>query len=95
MNSAITNTRDLREALRHPYVWPGGYPIYLVLSDGEMLCHACAKTEYRQISQALRDHDHHSGWRPVSAEVLWESPDEPELCAHCNKTLKPAYGDDQ
>lgn len=90
----ITNTKELREAVRSPFAWPGGYPVYVVLSDGEMLCHACSRTEYREMSRALRDPAlTHSGWRPVGAEVLWEESEDsgPELCAHCGDPLETAY----
>jgi hypothetical protein len=89
----ITNTQELRASVRMPFAWPGGYPIYIVLSDGGMLCHACSRTEYREMSQALRDPAlRHSGWCPVAAEVLWEEGEEgPEPCAHCGKELEAAY----
>lgn len=88
----IRNTRDLRNAVRNPYAWPGGYPIYLTMQDGEMLCHDCVKVEYRSISAALRDPDpRHNPWRPLYAAALWENPEGAHTCAHCNTTLEPAY----
>lgn len=88
----ISNTKELRKALRTPYAWPGGYPMYIVLSDGGMLCRECARTEYREMSRALRDPRlYDSGWRPVAAVVLWEGPEE---CAHCNSPLEVAYPSD-
>ena len=41
----ITNTKELREAIRTPYAWPGGYKTIIILSDGEAICHECAKKE--------------------------------------------------
>lgn len=74
-----------------PYVWPGGYPIYLVLEDGEMPCWECLKTEYPSIVQAAKS-PNRTGWEPEGYIVLWET-EEPELCAHCSKELESAYGD--
>jgi len=82
--------RNVRRAIRQPYAWPGGYPVYVVLGDGGMLCPACARKEYRQISTATRDRDR-SGWEALGAEVYWEGP--PANCAHCDATLDSAYGD--
>ena len=35
----------VREAIRNPYAWPGGYPIYTVLYDGALLCATCARIQ--------------------------------------------------
>lgn len=82
---------DVKRAIRQPYAWPGGYPVYTVLSDGELLCAKCARSEFRQIVRAtkaqLRD-----GWQAAGAEILWEGS---ENCAHCNEVLPSAYGEVQ
>lgn len=79
----------VREFIRQPYAWPGGYPLVLVLSDGETLCATCARAEYRQISNATR-HNLRDGWRAAGVEVHWEG--EPEICAHCGRETESAYG---
>ena len=87
----IQTTRDLAAAYRHgPHAWPGGYPAYLIMADGETLCWACFRSEYGLIAEATRDHDN-SGWRPAALDVSWEGP--PEHCAHCSAELENAYGD--
>jgi hypothetical protein len=86
----ISTTQDLRQAIRNPYAWPGGYPTYIILYDGEYLCHECARENYKALSNALR-HRIDDGWRPVAHEVYWKGP--PEQCVHCNKSLESAYGD--
>lgn len=45
---------EVREFIRHPFAFPGGYPKVLIMQDGETLCATCAKAEYRQISNATR-----------------------------------------
>lgn len=77
--------------MRHgPYAWPGGYPMFFVMADGEALSFDAAKKERRCLLEALRDNDR-SGWRPVAFEVNWE--DEELLCAHTGKRIESAYGD--
>ena len=81
---------SVKRAIREPYAWPGGYPVYTVMYDGELLCPDCARAEFRQI---VRDTRLHVGcWQARGAEVLWESDTAP-MCCHCGKTLQTAYGD--
>ena len=68
---------DLRKAFRNgPYAWPGGYPCFFVLADGELLSFAAAKANRRRLIEALADYrtNRHelSGWRPVALEINWE-----------------------
>jgi len=86
--------RQVRQTIRHPYAWPGGYPVYVVLADGAMLCPTCARAEYRQLSDAAREPEYRTGWEPVAVEVLWEDNDGAERCGHCDRLLQSAYGPD-
>ena len=79
----------VREAVRHPYAWPGGYPVYVVLADGETLCAQCVRENYRAISQSTRRGDR-DGWAAAGADIFYEGR---EYCAHCSKELETAYGD--
>ena len=89
----IQNTRDLARAYRHgPHAWPGGYPAYLHMADGETLCWTCFRSEYGLIAQAARDQDDTGGWRPAALDVLWETTDGPDHCDHCSAELESAYG---
>ena len=83
--------KRIKQAILDEFAWPGGYPLFSLLSDGEILCPPCAKQEYRQLVQATKDHDN-SGWRPVAADINWE--DEDMQCCHCNGLLEPAYTKD-
>ena len=82
---------DLKSAL-DAYAWPGGYPVYAVMDDGESLCPSCARENVRLILSATHDRDIHSGWYFVGAQVNWE--DDSLYCAHCGKPLEPAYPPD-
>lgn len=81
---------QVREFIRQPYAWPGGYPQYLVMSDGECLCQTCAKENYRLISGATRD-NLRDGWQAEGVDINWES--DSLYCAHCNKQIESAYGE--
>ena len=84
------STRDFKEFVRHPYAWPGGYPLYAILSDGECLCKTCARTEAKHVIRAMRAGDG-SGWRAIAVDINWEDPDL--TCAHCNAPIESAYGE--
>ena len=87
--------RNLHVALKSAldaYAWPGGYPVYAVMDDGESLCPSCVRENVRLILSATHDRDIHSGWYFVGAQVNWE--DDSLYCAHCGKPLEPAYPPD-
>jgi hypothetical protein len=86
---ALSIMQDVKETIRKPFAWPGGYPRYVVLSDGEMLCRICARENFRAILRSTVYDYHDGGWRAAGASVLWEGF---ETCAQCNKALPSAYG---
>lgn len=81
---------QVREFARHPFAWPGGYPKVLVMQDGECLCSACARSEYRLISEATRGQAR-DGWAAVGVQLHMEGA--PLACAHCGKQIESAYGE--
>lgn len=89
MNRSAETMRNVREFIRQPCAWPGGYPKILVLNDGETICPDCARQEYRQISNATR-HRLRAGWQACAVDIHWEG--EPIMCAHCGKETESAYG---
>lgn len=70
---------------KEKYAWPGGYPLALLMSDGEILCPQCVAEEFSQISFAHR-HKLRDGWRPAGMVVL-ECQNNAETCAHCGKNM--------
>jgi hypothetical protein len=82
--------KDVKQAIRQPYAWPGGYPLHIVMSDGGCLCCDCAKREFlliaRSTIQGQRD-----GWNAAGIMVNWEDIDL--LCDHCGRTIESAYGE--
>jgi hypothetical protein len=69
-----------------PRAWPGGYPIYGLMDDGETLCFNCCKNE-----ENVHEGGDADGWRFETAYIYWEGPGI--ACAHCSAILESAYGD--
>jgi hypothetical protein len=87
----INSISDFRKAYRNgPYAWPGGYPLFWLTSDGGALSWAAAKSERRNILEAIRDCDD-SGWRIVALDVNWE--DGELYCDHTSERIESAYAD--
>ena len=83
---------DFRRDIRlGQYAWPGGYPRYFVMSDGEALSFKAAKAERRLILAAIRDHDSTGGWLPFGVDINWEDADL--HCAHTGEPIPSAYGE--
>ena len=83
-------TKELRQTLRHPFAWPGGYDLAIYLSDGERICHKCARENYRQIISSTRNKEQ-DGWAFGKVSVHWEGP--PEFCVQCGDEQESEYGD--
>lgn len=82
---------SVKHAARNVYAWPGGYPIVVVMADGECLCCKCARTEYRAIARATRDPYGNRDWRALGTELHMEGA--PIICAHCSAEIESAYGE--
>lgn len=95
--------REVKTALRDgPYAWPGGYPLYFLCDDGEALCFACVRKQWREVVSAhlrMRQcHGHRvprdiSQWLVVAIDTNWEDPDL--RCAHCDSRIESAYAEDE
>lgn len=80
--------RDIRTG---PYAWPGGYPLFFITSDGCALSFAAAKSERRNILEAIATHSS-DGWRVEACVANWE--DSALYCDHTGKRIESAYADD-
>jgi len=89
-SETIATLKDIKDLVRNPYAWPGGYPRFAVLSDGESLCPACCKNEWPVIARATVDRDS-DGWQAIGSAINWEDPDL--LCAHCADRIPSAYAE--
>lgn len=87
----IKSISDFRKAYRAgPYAWPGGYPCYFITNDGAALSWKAAKSERRNILEAIRDQDT-SGWCIVAVEINYEDGDL--LCDHTGERIPSAYAE--
>lgn len=87
----IKTVSDFRKVVRNgKYAWPGGYPMYFITSDGDVLSFEVVKAERRNVLEAIRDNDH-SGWRVVAVDVNWE--DANFYCAHTGDRIESAYAE--
>lgn len=79
---------DLQNFIRSGgFAWPGGYPLALLMADGEVIDARAARENYRRIRRAqARD------WTPVGVFVHWEG--EPLICAESGRAIESAYGGD-
>lgn len=89
-HSRINRVADYKATLRAgPYAWPGGYQLYLLLSDGEALCFTCGNKQARHVIASIQSNDR-DGWQCVACDVNYE--DTEMQCAHCYKPISAAYG---
>jgi len=87
MNTTNTNndTRKriniLKDIIRQPYAWPGGYEKIAIMDDGGLICHKCCKEEYYNILHSTK-FDYIDGWnmQGVCLDIDIEDP----VCDHCN-----------
>lgn len=70
------------------YVWPGGYEIHYYTRDSGVLCHNCANDE---LMRTLDPDD--TQFYIVDHDCNYE--DDNVYCDHCNRQIKPAYGEDE
>ena len=92
VHNAADKIRHVKEALRHPYSFPGGYVKAVYMMDGERLCLACILANWREIvTETRHPNSGDRGWGILGVDIYWEGP--PEHCAHCNAALESEYGD--
>lgn len=83
-------TKAVKEFIRHPYAWPGGYPRFAVCDDGAALCHKCTKANAKLIIRSTRE-EARDGWDVAGVDINYE--DETLYCEHCNERIESAYGE--
>lgn len=79
----------VKNLIRSPYAWPGGYPMYLLTDDAAALCASCVKKEYRLICESTVK-GHRDGWAACGSEINWEDTDL--ICDHCGERIESTYG---
>lgn len=78
----------VRDAIREPYAWPGGYQKTVIMEDCELMHPRCAAENWEQILE-----DTHEGgqWAAMGTVIIWEGP--PDYCCQCNGEIPSVYGD--
>lgn len=74
------------------WTWPGAYPVYFIMSDGEALSWQSAKENEAIICEAIESGSD-CGWRVVAADINYEDP--ALFCCHSNKRIESAYAEDE
>ena len=77
--------KPIRTVARERYAWPGGYPLALLMDDGELICAKCTRGNYRLILTSTRDNDR-DGWTARGLLILegtHEDHDNDTRCANC------------
>lgn len=86
----MITAKALQEFIRsNGYAWPGGYPLALLMADGECIDALSARENYRQIRANMRAPGV-PDWIPVGVLTHWEG--EPIQCAHSGRMVESAYG---
>lgn len=91
MENHLELKKQIKDFLKSPFAWPGGYEIRPYFSDGETICIDCFKKEIRNIIQDSLISKLDTGWRIIGFSVNWEGPSE--YCVQCGKELPSEYGD--
>ena len=85
---AIAVLRQVKESIRNPYVWPGGYPICALMADGDILCIDALRENYRLVAYDMV-HGVQHGWRVLSVVVNWRDPGL--TCSQTGARIEAAY----
>jgi len=79
----------IKNAIRSRYAWPGGYPLYIVMSDGEALSIDAARENYKLLCAAYIRGDKLDSWLAEGADINHE--DENLFCVHTGEKIESAY----
>ena len=86
------NMQKLKQAIRSKYAWPGGYPLFIIMHDGEALSIDAARDNWRHICRAHISGDKRDRWYPEEVAINWEDPDL--YCIHTGDRIESAYAED-
>ena len=93
MLTSRENWQRIKQALRDKYAWPGGYPLYIVMRDGEAMSIDAARKNYKLICAAYIAKDYRSPWYAFAPDINYEWSDL--HCCYSGDRIESAYGDDE
>lgn len=70
---------------RERFAWPGGYALFLIMTDGAALCADCVRENFRSIAREARV-AHGTGWKPAGWSHVGET-DSLTACEHCGRII--------
>ena len=83
--------KDIKRLLRSgKHVWPGGYPMFFITSDGCALSFESVCENWPLVCSSVRT-DYNDCWRVVAVAVNWDDPDL--RCEDTGKLIECAYSD--
>lgn len=89
----IKSVAEFKATLRAGrFAWPGGYPMYFMMSDGESMSFESARREFRQIVEAIQNKSS-DGWRVVACDINYENGDL--FCCHSGERIESAYAESE
>ena len=80
---------QVKDAIREPFVWPGGYGKVILFSDGECTLPRNAKNNFLNI--VIDTRDQRGIWEVHAVFVHWEGPDLIDTIT--GEEIKSEYGD--
>lgn len=86
----------LAELVEGQWAWPGGYPKYFILADGETASYAGIQAEIENVARACASVDRRSfyrQWLPVAVDINYE--DDNLFCCITNDRIPSAYSENE
>ncbi len=87
-HAQIQSLADVKATLRAgPFVWPGGYTIFFMTSDGETLSFDAVKSEFGQVAWDWLN-DASTGWRVVACDHADNYDPDSLICDHTGEVIE-------
>lgn len=88
----ISTGQELRATLRAgEFAWPGGYPMFMITSDGGALHYKCVRENLRSVLDSIRSKIN-DGWKVEAVEINYENADL--YCDQCSQRIVSAYAEE-
>src|ERR1700722_7796948 len=95
----MATLKEVKAAIRQPYAWPGGYPLFAIMGDGEAMSITACRENWREIVGAHlktatigRYYARDNSWYVEAIAVNWEDPSL--YCVHTGERIESAYAED-
>ena len=82
----LDGAKILKDVVREPYAWPGGYEKFAIANDGGVLCHECCKKYFKTIMHSTL-FEYKDGWDVVGVECM-ANVDGSLYCDNCSRVVE-------